>query len=170
MILLIIFVRDIKILLDPNLNSSKKLKYNHVITYHQYLTTEVLMIIPLVNRKKFLEYTKWLPREAFKRRIGVKQKWVNDIELKNIATRHRGNHRSDFIKVQAEKIEEYIKKENKVPSDYKSPFPDGFCIFCQCKLTKKSNIDEFCPISQLGRLNKVNCNPCCGKCNSSKNA
>ena len=29
--------------------------------------------------------------------------------------------------------------------------------------------DEFRPISQHGRMNIINCNSCCGSCNSSKN-
>ena len=64
------------------------------------------------------------------------------------------------------RLEQSIKIQ--VPYDYVSHFKKDECIFCKRKI-KKKNIDEFRPVSQGGRINKVNCNPCCGSCNSSKN-
>ena len=50
--------------------------------------------------------------------------------------------------------------------DYICPFDKDKCVYCL-----KTTIDlrdEFRPSSQRGRYNIVNCLPCCGYCNSSK--
>ena len=65
----------------------------------------------------------------------------------------------------AERLEVII--EPRVPLDYKSPFDTNKCIYCLSNVLK-INIDEFRPSTQKGRQNIVNCVPCCGKCNSSK--
>jgi hypothetical protein len=54
-----------------------------------------------------------------------------------------------------------------VPDDYTSPYDILKCAYCFIDV-KKNNIDEFRAVSQRGRMNIVNCIPCCGRCNSSK--
>lgn len=76
------------------------------------------------------------------------------------------DHRNAILKDYANNYESYI--EPKVPDNYESPFEKNKCIFCLENIAKKKSYDEFRPISQGGRMNKVNCNPCCGSCNSSK--
>ena len=75
------------------------------------------------------------------------------------------DHRNAILKDWAIKYEIMIKPE--VPKEYISPFEEGKCIFCLCEVGK-NNIDEFRPVKDKGRMNRVNCNPCCGICNSSK--
>jgi hypothetical protein len=81
----------------------------------------------------------------------------------------RSDHRNSILKDWATRLENTI--EPQVPSDYTSPFDPKECMFClkQLSKTKSKNIDEFRPISQRGRMNVINCNPCCGGCNPSKN-
>jgi hypothetical protein len=77
----------------------------------------------------------------------------------------RADHRNAILKDWAKRLEDI--QEPKVPIDYTHPFDNDKCIYC---LTRKigSTGDEFRPSSQRGRYNIVNCVPCCGFCNSSK--
>jgi hypothetical protein len=77
----------------------------------------------------------------------------------------RANHRNAILKDWAERLESEISP--RVPDDYTSPFDILKCAYCFNDI-KKCNIDEFRPSSQRGRMNIVNCIPCCGVCNSSK--
>lgn len=79
------------------------------------------------------------------------------------------DHRNAILKDWAIKYEPNIIP--KIPEDYQSPFEPHVCIFCLCKVKKNINsgIDEFRPTKDKGRMNIVNCNPCCGPCNGSKN-
>lgn len=75
------------------------------------------------------------------------------------------DHRNSILKDWAIKYEPHITPM--VPQDYTSPFDKGKCIFCLCQVKNKA-IDEFRSTKDKGRMNIVNCNPCCGKCNGSK--
>ena len=77
----------------------------------------------------------------------------------------RADHRNAILKDWAERLEPKI--EPKVPIDYTSPFDKDKCAYCLSSNIGPSG-DEFRPSSQRGRMNKVNCIPCCGSCNSSK--
>ena len=55
----------------------------------------------------------------------------------------------------------------KVPDDYTSPFDKDKCVYCLSDKIGPTG-DEFRPSTQRGRYNDVNCLPCCGVCNSSK--
>ena len=77
----------------------------------------------------------------------------------------RADHRNAIFKDWAERLEPKI--EPKVPIDYTSPFDKDKCAYCLSSNIGPSG-DEFRPSSQRGRMNKVNCIPCCGRCNSSK--
>ena len=77
----------------------------------------------------------------------------------------RANHRNVILKDWGERLEPQIKP--KVPIDYTSPFEKDKCVYCLSMRIGPSG-DEFRPSTQRGRYNKVNCLPCCGACNSSK--
>tara|TARA_Y100000389_G_C17277337_1_gene421106 strand:+ start:133 stop:690 length:558 start_codon:yes stop_codon:yes gene_type:complete len=77
----------------------------------------------------------------------------------------RADHRNTILKDWAESLEP--KLEQKIPIDYKSPFDNDKCAYCLTSNIGKSG-DEFRPVTQRGRYNIVNCIPCCGRCNSSK--
>ena len=77
----------------------------------------------------------------------------------------RADHRNAILKDWAEKFEAVIVP--RVPDDYTSPFDTDKCAYCLTREIGPSG-DEFRPLSQYGRFNKVNCIPCCGRCNSSK--
>ena len=79
----------------------------------------------------------------------------------------RADHRNVILKDWGKRLE--INIEPVVPSDYVSPFDPNKCIYCLSLSIGRSG-DEFRPLSQRGRYNKVNCVPCCGPCNSSKQA
>ena len=100
----------------------------------------------------------WCPIEG-----SAKQRRKCNINTK--LSKKRADHRNAILKDWAERLEYTI--EPKVPEDYTSPFDESKCIYCL-----SSNIgstgDEFRPSTQLGRQNKINCVPCCGTCNSSK--
>lgn len=86
-------------------------------------------------------------------------------DVKSWFAKGRANHRNLILKDWAVKLEPKI--EPQVPLDYVSPFDPTKCAYClSSKLGK--NHDEFRPISQRGRMNRVNCLPCCGDCNSKK--
>lgn len=75
------------------------------------------------------------------------------------------DHRNVILKDWAERLESEIIP--KIPIDYNSPFDTDKCVYCLSSNIGKTG-DEFRPSSQRGRYNKVNCLPCCGSCNSSK--
>tara|TARA_Y100000816_G_C26097510_1_gene581059 strand:- start:279 stop:812 length:534 start_codon:yes stop_codon:yes gene_type:complete len=77
----------------------------------------------------------------------------------------RADHRNAILKDWGKRLEPQIKPE--VPIDYISPFDRDKCAYCLSNNIGPSG-DEFRPCSQRGRINKVNCIPCCGRCNSSK--
>ena len=80
-------------------------------------------------------------------------------------SRNRANHRNEILKTWAIRLENII--EPQIPEDYISPFSTNQCIYCGSTKIGPSG-DEFRPITQRGRMNKINCVPCCGRCNSSK--
>ena len=80
-------------------------------------------------------------------------------------SKKRADHRNSILKDWGERLEQEI--EPKVPMDYTCPFDRDKCAYCLTKDIGPSG-DEFRPSSQRGRYNKVNCIPCCGVCNSSK--
>lgn len=84
--------------------------------------------------------------------------------IKSYLSKKRADHRSCIIKDWAKELESNL--EPKVPGNYVSPFDENKCIYCLCK--KGKSPDEFRPSAQLGRMNIVNCVPCCGTCNSKK--
>ena len=100
----------------------------------------------------------WKPIEGMPKKRRV-------CDIKTNFAKKRADHRNTILKDWAKKLEDVI--EQKVPEDYTSPFNIDKCIYCLL-----SNIgptgDEFRPTTQRGRQNKINCVPCCGKCNSSK--
>lgn len=77
----------------------------------------------------------------------------------------RADHRNAILKDWGKRLEPQI--EPQVPIDYISPFDRDKCAYCLSNNIGPSG-DEFRPSSQRGRINKVNCIPCCGSCNSSK--
>lgn len=99
----------------------------------------------------------WKPVEGLPRekRIGPKSEFA----------KRRGDHRNSILKDWAIKVEPDI--EPKVPIDYISPFDKDKCVYCLTSHIGRSK-DEFRPKTQRGRYNIVNCLPCCGSCNSSK--
>jgi hypothetical protein len=80
-------------------------------------------------------------------------------------SKKRADHRNPILKDWAERLEHTI--EPKVPEDYISPFDATKCIYC-LSLKIGPTGDEFRPSTQRGRQNKINCVPCCAKCNPSK--
>ena len=80
-------------------------------------------------------------------------------------SKKRADHRNAILKTWATKLEPQI--EPKVPTDYTIPFDTDKCAYC-LTMTIGPSGDEFRPSSQRGRMNIVNCIPCCGVCNSSK--
>tara|TARA_B110000037_G_C16972217_1_gene445530 strand:+ start:220 stop:774 length:555 start_codon:yes stop_codon:yes gene_type:complete len=82
-----------------------------------------------------------------------------------IFSKKRADHRNAILKDWAERYEPKI--EPKVPIDYMLPFDTDKCAYCLSMHIGPSG-DEFRPSSQRGRMNIVNCIPCCGVCNSSK--
>ena len=86
-------------------------------------------------------------------------------ELKTHLSKKRANHRNAILKDWAERLEYII--EPQVPVNYKSPFDKEKCVYC-LSTTIGPTGDEFIPTTQRGRQNKINCVPCCGRCNSSK--
>lgn len=100
----------------------------------------------------------WMPIEGVGRR-------AKNNNVTSIFASKRPDHRNTILKDWAIRLEENI--EPRVPPDYISPFNEKQCIFCTTIL-RKEGVDEFVPITQYGRMNKINKNPCCGKCNSSK--
>ena len=99
----------------------------------------------------------WKPIEGLpkQRRHGIGTKFA----------KKRANHRNAILKDWGERLEPQI--EPKIPVDYTSSFDKDKCAYCLSDKIGKSG-DEFRPSSQRGRYNKVNCIPCCGACNSSK--
>ena len=100
----------------------------------------------------------WYPIEG-----SAKQQRKCDINTK--FSKKRADHRNAILKDWAERLEHTI--EPKVPEDYISPFDTARCVYC-LSLEIGPTGDEFRPSTQRGRQNKINCVPCCGKCNSSK--
>jgi hypothetical protein len=80
-------------------------------------------------------------------------------------SKKRADHRNAILKDWAERLEPFM--EQKVPVDYISPFDKNKCAFCLSPKIGPTG-DEFRPSTQRGRQNKINCLPCCGSCNSSK--
>jgi hypothetical protein len=100
----------------------------------------------------------WIPIEGIpkkKRKCNVNTKFA----------KKRADHRNAILKDWAERLESQI--EPKIPDDYKSPFDLNKCAYCLSNKIGKTG-DEFRPSTQRGRQNTVNCIPCCGACNSSK--
>lgn len=102
----------------------------------------------------------WIPIEG-----DPKQK--RDCSIKIPFSNHKANHRNEILKTCAIRLESSI--EPPIPDNYVSPFNPKICAYCLMP-SKSGKFDEFRPISQRGRMNIVNCVPCCGKCNSSKQA
>ena len=82
-----------------------------------------------------------------------------------IFSKKRADHRNAIIKDWGKRLEPII--EPKIPIDYTSPFDKNKCVYCLSTSIGPSG-DEFRPSTQRGRYNIVNCLPCCGPCNSSK--
>ena len=80
-------------------------------------------------------------------------------------SKKRADHRNAILKDWAKRLEPTI--EPKVPDNYVSPFDKKKCVYCLSTQIGPTG-DEFRPSTQRGRQNKVNCVPCCGACNSSK--
>ena len=99
----------------------------------------------------------WVPIEGTpkKRRYGPETKFA----------KKRADHRNTILKDWSERLESEI--EPNVPNDYTSTFDKTKCSYCLTTRIGPSG-DEFRPSSQGGRYNIVNCIPCCGDCNSSK--
>jgi hypothetical protein len=110
-----------------------------------------------MEHEKHEEY-KWIPIEGI-----PKKNRMNNI--KTILAKKRADHRNAILKDWALRLEKYI--EPKVPEDYVSPFELNKCIYCLSNKIGPTG-DEFRPSTQRGRQNKINCVPCCGRCNSSK--
>ena len=100
----------------------------------------------------------WTPIE------GISKK-RRSCETKTHFSKKRADHRNAILKDWAERLEPVI--EPKVPEDYISPFEADKCVYC-LSLKIGPTGDEFRPSTQRGRQNKINCVPCCGTCNSSK--
>lgn len=100
----------------------------------------------------------WKPIEG----LPKKQRICN---IKTHLSKRRADHRNAILKDWANRIEPTI--ELKVPEDYISPFDTDKCIYCLSPKIGPTG-DEFRPSTQRGRQNKINCVPCCGACNSSK--
>jgi hypothetical protein len=45
---------------------------------------------------------------------------------------------------------------------------DEQCVYCNQSIMGAATTDEIIPCSEGGRMNHMNCVPCCGSCNSSK--
>ena len=80
-------------------------------------------------------------------------------------SKKRADHRNAILKDWGERLEPKISPT--VPNDYTSPFDTDKCAYCLSPRIGPSG-DEFRPSSQRGRYNIVNCLPCCGDCNASK--
>jgi hypothetical protein len=85
--------------------------------------------------------------------------------LNTYLSKKRADHRNAILKDWAKRLEPII--DPKVPEDYISPFDKTKCIYCLSHKIGPTG-DEFRPSTQRGRQNKINCVPCCGTCNSSK--
>jgi hypothetical protein len=85
--------------------------------------------------------------------------------LTTFLSKKRADHRNAILKDWAKRLEPII--EPKVPEDYISPFDKTKCIYCLSPRIGPTG-DEFRPSTQRGRQNTINCVPCCGACNSSK--
>lgn len=100
----------------------------------------------------------WYPIEGT-----IKQRRRSNINTK--FSKKRADHRNAILKDWAERLEPTI--EPKVPEGYILPFDKDKCVYCLSHKIGKTG-DEFRPTTQRGRQNKINCIPCCGICNSSK--
>jgi len=100
----------------------------------------------------------WIPIEGT-----PKQRRTSTVNT--FLSKKRADHRNAILKDWAERIEPTLNL--KVPEDYISPFDTDKCIYCLSSKIGKMG-DEFRPTTQRGRQNKINCVPCCGPCNSSK--
>jgi hypothetical protein len=101
----------------------------------------------------------WNPIEG----VNKKKRKCNGINTR--FSKKRADHRNAILKDWADSLESII--EPKVPDNYVSPFDANKCIYCLSSNIGSSG-DEFRPSSQRGRQNIINCVPCCGMCNSSK--
>ena len=80
-------------------------------------------------------------------------------------SKKRADHRNAILKDKAIRLEPSIQPP--IPHDYISPFDKDKCVYCLSSKIGPTG-DEFRPSTQRGRQNKINCLPCCGRCNSSK--
>lgn len=101
----------------------------------------------------------WTPIEGEK-----KKKRINTIGTN--FSKKRSDHRNSILKDYAERLESTIYP--KIPDDYRYEFDTKKCMYCKSEKIGKS-YDEFRPITQRGRMNRINCVPSCGNCNASKN-
>jgi 5-methylcytosine-specific restriction endonuclease McrA len=85
--------------------------------------------------------------------------------INTFLSKKRADHRNAILKDWAQRIEPTI--DIQVPEDYISPFDTDKCLYCLSPKIGPTG-DEFRPSTQRGRQNKINCVPCCGQCNSSK--
>jgi hypothetical protein len=97
--------------------------------------------------------------------INGKPKKRRVCNVKTSFSKNRANHRNEILKTWAKRLESAIIP--KVPENYVSPFEKNKCVYCLSTKIGPSG-DEFRPITQRGRINIINCIPCCGMCNSSK--
>jgi hypothetical protein len=86
-------------------------------------------------------------------------------DVKTPFSKNRANHRNEILKTWAIRFESSI--EPTIPNDYNYPFDKDKCLYCLSNKLGPSG-DECRPVTQRGRVNKINCVPCCGLCNSSK--
>lgn len=101
---------------------------------------------------------KWTPIEGApkkKRKCNINTKF----------SKKRADHRNAILKDWAIRLEPTL--EPTIPENYISPFDKNKCAYCLSSKIGPSG-DEFRPSTQRGRQNIINCIPCCGMCNSSK--
>ena len=128
-------------------------------------TSPHMKAIIVQNMRRINDKYKWVdfPSEFKPEEPVIKSDVIN--ETKSLLSDHKADHRNVQLKDLAEDLERFLC----IPSEYISPFNKDECMYCGVKVKpNKINSDEFRPITQKGRMNKINCVTCCGSCNSSK--
>ena len=83
---------------------------------------------------------------------------------------NKGNAMNQINKVYMYEAEKRLEK----PSGRVKTLPqilrinDEQCVYCNQSTEDQKTTDEIIPCSEGGRMNHMNCVPCCGSCNSSK--
>jgi len=108
--------------------------------------------------KEINERLAWVPEEG-------SGKVRRSCPVKTVLSSKRADHRNAILKDIASGMESSILSQ--VPEEYKCPFDAKKCTYCGAGKIGSAG-DEFRPISQRGRMNQINCVPCCGAYNSSK--